>query len=240
MTWKDLTTARTTARAELTPEEQATVDDAKNPITTRFSGIIPLTTYECRGAAETALGVVTRRWRSHDMSSVRIPLKSRKYPGLYAIVDEQDADLVRQYTWHPVKPRHTFYAEAYIAGPERHAIYMHRLITGSGKGQQVDHGNGDGLDNTRDNLRVCDNSRNQSNRRMDRRSTSGFKGVSWSNRRNHWIAYISKDMRRIHLGSFQTSDEAARAYDAAAREMFGEFARTNEDMGLITGKRGGA
>jgi hypothetical protein len=93
---------------------------------------------------------------------------------------------------------------------------------------EVDHVNGDGLDNRRSNLRVCthaENARNQSSR--TRMSTSRFRGVVWAKDRRKWRAMIGDNGRTVHLGNFTDEIEAAQAYDRAAREMYGAFARLN-------------
>jgi len=89
-------------------------------------------------------------------------------------------------------------------------------------------------DNRRSNLRRTTNALNQANRRRVR-SKSGFKGVSSDStkRERPWRAHITIEGRMKYLGGYATPEEAARAYDAAAREHFGEHAATNEDLGLL-------
>jgi len=112
--------------------------------------------------------------------------------------------------------------------------FMHDLIMGTRPGEQIDHKSGDGLDNRRSNLRPTTNALNQANRRRVQ-SKSGFKGVSWDStkRERPWRAHITIDGRMKFLGAFATPEEAARSYDVAARALFGEFAATNEDLGLL-------
>jgi len=83
------------------------------------------------------------------------------------------------------------------------------------------------LNNTRDNLRICTRAQNVQNQRVGTRNTSGFKGVSWQKCANKWIAYIKQGNKRRHLGLFTDVADAARAYDKAARELFGDFACLN-------------
>lgn len=99
---------------------------------------------------------------------------------------------------------------------------LHTFLTGWAL---VDHVNGDGLDNRRENLRAATPLQNVGNL-FSPLNTSGFKGVG-RYRNGRWRAYISRDRRHVHLGYFDTPEEAARAYDAAASEHFGEFARLN-------------
>lgn len=148
--------------------------------------------------------------------------------GKSAVVDASDYDMLIGFKWRAIRIRQTWYAHTYVAtGAEE---FMHRLIMGVGPGQRVDHRDGDGLNNRRSNLRPTTNALNQANRRRVR-SKSGFKGVS--QRSGKWRAYITVASRFVSLGSFATAREAARVYDAAARKYFGEFAATNEDLGLL-------
>jgi hypothetical protein len=154
---------------------------------------------------------------------VRIPLTR----GLSAVVDAADAALVGGVRWCVLG---CAINQRYAARKERAGgptILMHRVIVGAAKGQQVDHVNGDTLDNRRSNLRLATSAENGRNRARHRNNLSGYKGVSPPARGKQWTAEIRGEGRRIHLGSFATAEEAARAYDAAARHYFGAFARLN-------------
>jgi hypothetical protein len=102
---------------------------------------------------------------------------------------------------------------------------MHRVITNAGKGEYVDHINGDKLLNVRANLRLCTASQNLANRGLFKNSTTGFIGVSFEHGR--WRAHIQKDDRIIFLSVYDNIKSAALARDYAAKLLFGEFARLN-------------
>ncbi len=148
--------------------------------------------------------------------------------GKVAFVDAADYEFVSIFKWRAVRVTGgVWYAETRLRGNRE---FMHRLLLGCGPREQVDHRNGNGLDNRRLNLRPTTHALNQATRRCVT-GKSGFKGVM--KRGGKWRAYITDAGRFRSLGSFATPEEAARAYDAAARELFGEHACTNEDLGLL-------
>lgn len=143
--------------------------------------------------------------------------------GYVALVDAADYHLVSDSIWtvHHCKGGRLFYA---VTANCR--VRMHNVIAGS---LWFDHKNLNGLDNRRDNLRPCSPAQNTYNRRKPRRadSTSKYKGVSASKDGTRFFARISKERQMHHIGTFSDEDAAARAYDAKARELHGEFARCN-------------
>lgn len=104
---------------------------------------------------------------------------------------------------------------------------MHREIVASEGRFEVDHRDGDGLNNQRHNLRIATSSQNQGNQCKTQGRTSRFKGVSWAKRHGKWVAQIQVKRRSKNLGYFRREEEAAAAYDQAALRFFGEFARLN-------------
>jgi len=111
-----------------------------------------------------------------------------------------------------------------------HVYRAHQLAWFYMKGEWgrpvIDHRDGNPLNNRWNNLRLSTRSENCANRRRDITNTSGFKGVSFDRRRGNWIARIMKESRNYFLGRFATAEEAHEAYGAAARLLYGEFART--------------
>ena len=95
-----------------------------------------------------------------------------------------------------------------------------------GDPRKPDHRNGNGLDNTRKNLRVVDNYLNGYSCKMQRSNTSGFRGVS-KYRGGRWISYIKVSGKQIHCGYYGTPEEAALAHDIASIKQYGENAMLN-------------
>lgn len=104
---------------------------------------------------------------------------------------------------------------------------IHRTIMNPPEGMQVDHKDGNTLNNTRENLRLVTSAQNNQNRRIPINNKAGFKGVSFNLKSSLYVAYIYVNYKRIHLGYFSNKVDAAKAYDNAARQHFGEYARLN-------------
>jgi AP2 domain len=148
--------------------------------------------------------------------------------GQVALVDDADFEWLSAFKWHAHKrPGGTFYALRNVPSLRggRTTLRMHRAIL-SGI-PEVDHVNRNSLDNQRYNLRPATHSQNLANRGCQIDNTSGFKGVSWHKGSSKWHARIIVNQLCQYLGTFSEIEAAARAYDAAARENFGEFACLN-------------
>ena len=143
--------------------------------------------------------------------------------GKFALVDAADYEALSQYKWHLVAPG-KLYAGRKEGGK---TVYMHREIMQPPPGMMVDHIDGNSLDNRRRNMRNCTNQQNMQNIRKKPGGASRFKGVYYDKRRSTWYARICHNGKNINLGTFGTEIEAARAYDKAALELFGEFACLN-------------
>ena len=147
--------------------------------------------------------------------------------GLVALVDDQDYDMIISHRWQPTpadQKQVRFYASRRTS---RSTFYMHRVILNPPPGMEVDHINGDGLDNRRCNLRLCSRGQNNANIKNIRRASSGFRGVYISSTSRLYRAMISVGKKNIELGRYKSAEEAAKAYDAAASAAFGEFATLN-------------
>lgn len=147
--------------------------------------------------------------------------------GKVAVVDDADYEWLMQWKWHFRSMGYAGRRASKEAGG-RALILMHRLITNAPSGLDVDHVDGNRLNNQRSNLRLCTRAQNMRNQRKTKRLVSSqFKGVSLYKPKK-WVAYIGLSRHKMHsLGYFHTELEAAHAYDAAARLHFGEFARLN-------------
>lgn len=151
--------------------------------------------------------------------------------GNKAVINDDDFDKVSRYKWYsvtPVKCTWQRYAAAknYPDGGFK-TILMHRLIMNAPKGVVVDHKDGNGLNNQRSNLRLCTDTQNKHNCRLSSTNKSGYRGVSFHDKTKKFRAYISKNNKTIHLGLYETSEDAARARDKICEELRGEFAVLN-------------
>lgn len=154
--------------------------------------------------------------------------------GKVAVIDACDFGDLAGYRWYAYAAKGREYAVRNVSTPRgQRQVRMHCQILGV-KG--IDHANGDGLDNRRSNLRPATQGQNTANARKRSHhgglpTSSRFKGVSWHRPTQKWSASICRDGRSRHLGLYRTEVEAARAYNDAARELFGAFARLNEIEG---------
>ena len=143
-----------------------------------------------------------------------------------AIVDDEDFIYLSKHKWccgdGYAQRRNT------IANSKSTAWKMHWEIMGKPeKGYNIDHINGDKLDNRRCNLRVCSGTENIRNRKTHSNNKSGYKGVWWRKDRHIWNAKIKVDDRIIHLGQFKNKEDAAIAYNNAAIKYHKKFAKLN-------------
>ena len=154
----------------------------------------------------------------------RIPLTR----GKFALVDDADYEwLSKRKWWYRDCGSNYCYAGSQVRKSNViHYLYMHREIMQPLPGMEIDHKNGNGLDNRRCNLRICTRAQNQHNARPQGGS-SQYKGVSWNKYAGKWQAYIDVHGERKHLGYFVSERAAARAYNEEAIRHFPEFAQVN-------------
>ena len=145
------------------------------------------------------------------------------YNGRSFIFDEEDLELVKSRRWRIVGG----YVSATPVGEETGKILLHRLIVSAEDDDIVDHIDRDPSNNRRSNLRLADKYDNMHNMKLNCRNTTGFKGVYMDKRNGRFVATLQNRGETVRLGSYKTKEEAARAYDEAARFYFGEFACVN-------------
>lgn len=152
--------------------------------------------------------------------------------GLFAVVDDDDYDFLMQWKWTALVAPRTFYAYRRQRMTDRKyaPVFMHRLLLATPEGMVTDHIDGDGLNNTRGNLRIATQRQNMMNRRPQRGGTCPLKGVWRDNTapRKPWRSAIRVNGRLVYLGRFDRPEDAASAYATAASEYFGEFHRISE------------
>lgn len=176
-----------------------------------------------------------------DTSYTRVPVKIHGTQEFtWALVDDEDYPRVSKRKWG-MSPQQQYAYRKDVAYREHDGtsyyvmVTMHRFLMAAPDGKDVDHINGNRLDNRRANLRLCTRSENLCNRPaldvyMGNRPSSQYKGVTScpQNKTNPWRANISVNNVATYLGCFPTEEDAARAYNAAAHEAHGEFARLNQ------------
>jgi hypothetical protein len=161
--------------------------------------------------------------------------------GFVTVVDDDDYEYLCRWDWHAqVDVREgndlVYAVRGVWNGGRYYLIHLHREVLQPPEGKYVDHINGNPLDNRRANLRICTNAQNQANRRKQRAilgkpPRSRYKGVRTAGgqqfRNKPWRACIKTAGKNRSLGYYSTEEEAARAYDRAAREAWGDYARLN-------------
>lgn len=139
----------------------------------------------------------------------------------YVLLNRDDYDLMSKHKWYLFENKRNKYAQ------NHNGELMHRLIMNAKEGQVIDHKNGNGLDNRKDNLRFVTLSQNNMNARKMRDKSSKYKGVSWHKDNKKWRAEINcKDVKKF-LGYFDNEIEAGEAYDKEALKLYGEYAKLN-------------
>jgi hypothetical protein len=148
--------------------------------------------------------------------------------GKFALVDDEDYKELTKHKWYAHRNKSTFYPRRslpYVDGIQQKQ-YLHVFLLGSSPNKEIDHRDGNGLNNQRNNLRMCTQSQNSMNRHGSHGKCK-FKGVSWYEGPKRWRSQIAVGGKREYLGIFFCAVKAAKAYDKAAKEYFGEFANLN-------------
>lgn len=148
----------------------------------------------------------------------------------YALIDDEDMESVSRFRWHVTNHGYvrTRFCMGRVGGKRQQtSMFLHRLIMRPAKHLEIDHINHNPLDCRRANMRICTKAENMHNQLIRKGMSSQYKGVCWYRPSAKWKAQIKHNGKLIYLGYFTNELEAAQVYDAAARELFGEFAKTN-------------
>ncbi len=158
-----------------------------------------------------------------------LDISTPKHPNTFCKVDDEDFDFLNQWKWGPSCHGRNIYAVRTSRKSRTGRINMHRLVFNATPTQIIDHIDGDGLNNQKQNLRFCSRQQNNCNaRKRKSNTTSIYKGVMFERDRNKWRAVITSCGRIIRIGRFSREHEAAIAYNNAALIHFGEYALLNK------------
>jgi hypothetical protein len=147
--------------------------------------------------------------------------------GKYTIVDDEDFEFLNQWKWCYLKGGYVV-KSIKANGNKWINIYLHRAIMGVLCPKlQVDHINGNKLDNRKENLRIVTNQQNNMNKKPGLNFTSKYKGVYWNRDKNKWRSRVNVNGKAKHIGYFTSEIEAAKAYNKKAFELYGEYAWLN-------------
>lgn len=155
------------------------------------------------------------------MAFKEIPLSQ----GKVTIIDGEDYEWLNQWKWYAAQRNDGQYVA--VRKPTSGIIRMHRLILNVPKGLLTDHKDGNPLNNQRYNLRICTSYQSQGNIKHRKNTSSKYKGVSWDKTKQKWTAQIVIKHKWYFLGRYESEKDAANAYDKAAIEGFGNFAKPN-------------
>ena len=146
--------------------------------------------------------------------------------GKSTLVDDEDYEWISKLKWRYASNGSAVRNSSRHLGAQK-VLQLHRIIMNAPDGLVVDHINGDRLDNRKQNLRVCSQSQNSMNRSVATNNSCGYKGVYFHKGKQKWYAHITCNGKQKHIGAFSAPEDAARAYNQRALELFGEFSKLN-------------
>lgn len=156
----------------------------------------------------------------------KIDISTKKYPGTYALVDDEDYERINKWKWYPNKAGYAV-RDIHTIGYQKLTLRMHREILRYVGGKEIDHKNAHKLDNQKNNLRICTHRENLMNKRIQSNNKSGFKGVSLHKNTGLWVTQLSIKGKRRFVKYYKHKLDAAKAYNEVAKEYFGEYAHLN-------------
>lgn len=158
----------------------------------------------------------------------KFTIKNKKNKIFIVLVDKEDYHRIKQYKWHVAYSLRDSRYSAIKTTFKQKTILLHRVILKvKNKFKVVDHINGNIFDNRKKNLRICLPKENCRNKKLNKNSMSGYKGVTLSSG-GTWVARIVVNKKILNLGSFKTKKEAANVYNKAAKKYFRTFACLNK------------
>ncbi len=157
----------------------------------------------------------------------KIKLGGKYGKGKYALVDNDDFEKFNQYSWYLSTTGYAIRGKWNKIKKQNDIIHLHKKILITPKNMEVDHINGNRIDNRKNNLRICTHKQNIANQKLQKRSKSGYKGVSYYKNYDKWEAYVCTDNKKYRIGYFSIKKEAALAYNKKAKELFGKYACLN-------------
>lgn len=189
--------------------------------------------YQVVGAIElglwipaTVLGILGKRLLKKRTKNAmkRIKLTQNKY----ALIDNEDFKKVSKFNWYAKKISNIYYATHGVrVGGKDKTVFLHQFILNF-PNKLIDHKDRNGLNNQKENLRICTPTQNGANKiKQSNKTSSKYKGVYWHRLSSRWVAQVGINNKCYNLGSFKTESEAAKIYNKKARELFGNFARLN-------------
>ena len=144
-----------------------------------------------------------------------------------SIIDKEDYDKVKNYRWKKYQENYAYARKTF--NKKKTITYLHRLVIDAKEGFDVDHINGNPLDNRKCNLRVVTHQQNCFNRKPNSRNKTGTSGVYWNNRRGEWASCIGIDKKRKFLGYFKNLEDAINARKDAEIKYYGEYRRKENE-----------
>ena len=158
------------------------------------------------------------------MKQILLHRQNPLLPKIYTQVNDEDYSCLKKFVWYYFIYKRTAYAKTFVDGK---CISMQMMILNPIDGRTVDHIDGNGLNNQRFNLRPATLQQQRQNKSKHLNSNSQYKGVYYREDRDYFVAQICINGKQTYLGSFQSEDQAALAYNVAARKYYGEFAKLN-------------
>ena len=152
----------------------------------------------------------------------KLNISTKTHPNSFALIDDKDYKYLKKWKWYPTKLGYVARGIYDKNTQKTNVITLHRFLMNFPKNLEVDHINGNGLDNRHKNLRICNRIENSRNNHKK------LKGVTYHKDRKKFSASIVINYKRFHLGYFNDKIKALKKYNEAARKYFGKFAKLNE------------